>query len=225
MKAATISLLAIFATTQITPAPSPEADKALHAFDERLGRDAEVSAEIAAMFAREQAARFAIIEVMQNPALTGEDRAWLTEHAGARIDSMDEANTARLEEILETTGWRELAQMQGGRTVRHAWSIVSHADHNTEFQRAVLETVRPLVASGSFGDIGPAQFAKISDSVAISSGQPQKYGTQLICENGEWVAMELESPEQLDERRAEVGLPPFDVYLLQHLEFYGPCDP
>ena len=50
-------------------------------------------------------------------------------------------------------------------------------------------------------------------------GEPQLYGTQMGCtRSGKPAEPEIEDPANLDERREEAGLPPYEDYLRQMTE-------
>lgn len=52
--------------------------------------------------------------------------------------------------------------------------------------------------------------AYLTDRVAMNEGRPQIYGTQISdVKDGEGVPWPIADPQQLDARRASVGLPPF----------------
>ena len=48
----------------------------------------------------------------------------------------------------------------------------------------------------------------------MNEGRPQRYGTQVgDVQDGEPVPWPIEEPNRVDERRAEIGLPPLSEYL------------
>ena len=218
-----LAALLISGALALQAAPSEEAEAALAAFQAEYDAQADIAAELAALFVRDQAARFAIIKQFQNDALTGEDRDWLSSEAGSIIDGIDENNTARLREILDTVGWAQIDSMQRGRIMRFAWMLLSHADHDPEFQLVQLETLERLRRAGQLNHLDVADFAKLYDSVAITEGRRQRYGTQLECVEGSWAPIDVEDRASLGERREDVGLDPLDAYIATHAELYGAC--
>jgi hypothetical protein len=46
------------------------------------------------------------------------------------------------------------------------------------------------------------------------------YGTQFVVRNGEWVPLGVEDFEEVNARRAEIGLPPLDEYKAMLEAFY-----
>lgn len=129
--------------------------------------------------------------------------------------SVDVSNTIELKEILEKYDWISISRF-GEKADQHAWLIVQHADQDSEFQKLILkklETLYPLK------ETDPSNYAFLFDRIAASWNDeskrvPQRYGTQGQCVGPwKWQPIEIEDPEQLDARRASVGLPPFDTYL------------
>ena len=61
--------------------------------------------------------------------------------------------------------------------------------------------------------LGGEQLALLTDRVLRAQGKPQRYGSQFSEENGRRVPQPIEEPlDKLDERRASMGMMPFDDY-------------
>ena len=123
---------------------------------------------------------------------------------------IDARNTDRLRRILSEHRWpgRSLVGEQGA---YDAWLIAQHADHDPAFQREALDLLTEAVARG---EASPRELAYLTDRVRVNEGGEQVFGTQMKPdENGMPVPRPIEDPERLDERRAEVGLEPFDQYM------------
>ena len=121
-------------------------------------------------------------------------------------------NTDRLRAIVAEFGWpgRMLVGEQGA---EDAWLIAQHADHQLDSQRLFLKALQAAVDAG---DAPARHVAYLTDRVAMNEGRPQTYGTQIAeVANGEGVAWPIRDPEQLDERRARIGLPTFAEYVAQ----------
>lgn len=123
----------------------------------------------------------------------------------------DEARTERLDEIIEEHGWptRDLVGDEGATA---AWVIAQHSDLDVEFQQRALELMREAVEDDQ---ADASELAYLEDRVAANSGEPQTYGTQIGCVDGQAQVGELADPERVDELRAEVGLVPLDDYLAE----------
>lgn len=128
--------------------------------------------------------------------------------AMARTDS---ANTAWLKSYVERWGWPTSSQV-GRPAVKAAFLIVQHAVHDTAFMRAMLPSI---VEAYRRGDVAGEAVAMLTDRVAIKSGHPQTYGTQLSLRDGRWVLDPIADSIRVDERRATLGLPPLAAYLRQ----------
>lgn len=68
----------------------------------------------------------------------------------------------------------------------------------------------------SAGSAGPRELAFLCDRTLVNEGREQVYGTQIAgVKDGAPVPWPCEEPERMDERRAEVGIEPFDEYVAQ----------
>ncbi len=58
------------------------------------------------------------------------------------------------------------------------------------------------------GGVSPKNYAYLWDTVAVNAGRKQRYGTQPTwqCNDGQMGLKPLEDPDQVDLRRAEMGL-------------------
>jgi len=106
----------------------------------------------------------------------------------------------------------------GTQADKDAWLLVQHADRDSAFQNQVLSILEKLYPSG---ETNPANYAYLFDRVAVSWGdptqtKPQRYGTQGKCTGpGSWAPLPAEDPQNLDNRRKEVGLGTEAEYILR----------
>lgn len=123
----------------------------------------------------------------------------------SRWTAVDDANRARLKQIVAAYGWPTVAMVgQDGATA--AWLIAQHADRDQAFQREVLALMEPLVRQGQASG---KDFAYLYDRTHY----PQRFGTQGSCvSRTEWQPFEIEDIARVDERRSAVGLPPLARY-------------
>lgn len=64
------------------------------------------------------------------------------------------------------------------------------------------------------GSAGPRELAFLRDRTLVNEGRKQVYGTQTAgVKDGSPLPWPCEDPEHMDERRAEVGIAPFDEYV------------
>lgn len=178
---------------------------------EDLGSEPELARELLAMEQRDQEAR--------NRA-TKEGAVILKDSdIGAAITRVDNANTARLKEIVDEFGWPGRS-LVGERASRSAWLLAQHADQDVEFQKHALELMEAMPE----GEINARDIAYLTDRVLVAERKKQRYGTQLECRNGELVGRtDIADEENVDERRAKVGMEPLDTYKRSFTDSYGEC--
>ena len=127
----------------------------------------------------------------------------VTAEAGATVDRR---NTARLKEIVDRHGWPTYS-LVGRDGADAAFLLAQHADMDPAFQKRASSLMEPLVASG---EATASNYAYLRDRTHA----PQRFGTQGRCVGkSEWAPREIEQPEEVDVRRASVGLPPMHEYV------------
>jgi hypothetical protein len=152
---------------------------------------------------------------IQEPALREELLAMRDRDQAERIGKpigteTDADRTLRLREIIEEFGWPTPA-LVGEDGASAAWLIAQHSDFDVAFQEQVLALMNEALAAG---DADPSEVAFLEDRVAVNTGRPQTYGSQIRCRNGTArPATPIADREHVDERRAEVGLEPLEDYL------------
>jgi hypothetical protein len=166
--------------------------------------DDELRAELLRRAHDDQRARKALPRSRERSPKPGEYRG-----IPAEIQEMlrlDEANTAWLTELTGRHGWpgRTLAGEDGAHA---AWLLAQHADPQS--QRTFLDLLRAAVAAGEADE---RDLAYLEDRVRMHAGQPQRYGTQFINDAQGLRVWTVEDPQNLDRRRASVGLGPFADY-------------
>jgi hypothetical protein len=115
----------------------------------------------------------------------------------------------RLAEMMAEHGW-PTEQRVGADAARAAWLVAQHADRQLDVQRRAVALMTEAVASGA---ASARDLAFLQDRLAVNEGREQRYGTQIgAVADGRPVPWPCEDPERLDERRAEVGIEPFDEY-------------
>lgn len=110
--------------------------------------------------------------------------------------------------ILAERGWvgPEVVGHQASGTL---FLVIQHADLET--QKEYLPMMRDAVKKGA---AEASSLALLEDRVALRSGRPQIYGSQIgrDPETRTFLVDHLEDPEHVDERRASVGLEPLADY-------------
>jgi hypothetical protein len=131
--------------------------------------------------------------------------------------SIDENNTARMKEIIEQIGWPTISKV-GKSASNMAWLLVQHADHDSAFQEKCLNMLKQV----NKGDVRKNNIAYLEDRVRVNTGRPILYGTQFFqTPEGDYGPREIEDRENLNKRRAEMGLEPFEEYEQKMQELYG----
>lgn len=168
----------------------------------------ELREELLAMEAADQQVR----EPMQQP---GFDFQNMPPEIAAAMDSVDSVNQSRLRAIIDEQGW-PTAAMVGRDGIAAIFLIIQHAE--LPFQQEALPHVRQWYEEGA---IHGQSVALMTDRVLLKEGEPQLYGTQSEIIDGEVIVLPLADSARVDKRRAELGLPPLEDYLVLVREAYG----
>ena len=128
----------------------------------------------------------------------------------AMAEAVDAPHEERLKEVVAQYGWpgRSLVGQDGANAV---WLLVQHA--SDAFQAEVLPL---LLEAAEQGEAAWNDAALLQDRVLVfHEGKPQIYGSQLRAdpETGTLELAPIQDETSVDERRAEVRLPPLDEYL------------
>ncbi len=125
------------------------------------------------------------------------------------INEKDSINLIKIKKILDERGWLgpKTIGNQGNSTL---FLVIQHADIETQIQ--YLPMMREAVKAGN---ARPSSLALLEDRVALRQGNRQIYGSQIgrDQETGEFYVSPLVDPENVDKRRAEVGLGPIADYV------------
>jgi hypothetical protein len=134
---------------------------------------------------------------------------WLNARLATDGCAIDAAAAAWLKQALAGVAWFDI-KTYGKDADQAAWLIAEHADGDPEAQRLALDRMGAAVVDKQSD---AANFAFLWDRVALNSGRPQRYGTQMRCVGRTWTPVSpVEDLSRLDERRRWVGLPPEDDY-------------
>lgn len=126
-----------------------------------------------------------------------------------KIIVKDSLNLIKIQKILDERGWLgpEVVGNQGSSTL---FLVIQHSD--LPVQEKYLPMMREAVSKGK---AEPSALALLEDRVALRQGKRQIYGSQIArdSETGEYYISPLKDPENVDKRRAEVGLQPLQDYV------------
>ena len=217
MKNWSLIALSLVATACVSPG-EPVLDKSAE-FIERALADEDLVAEMGAITARDVYIRENIIEEMKTAGFDADARERFIEETSFIFTNIDDENTDRLKTLLVEYEWRDLFKASP-RLAERMLSVVNHAGHDTLFQIETLAELEGLVAEGY---VEGGYYARLYDKISTASGRPQRYGTQFKCLDGKFQPMEMESPTQVDERRAEMSLNTLAEYTAQQVRYYGEC--
>ena len=121
----------------------------------------------------------------------------------------DSVNLIKIVAVLDKYGWlgTDVIGNQGNSTL---FLVIQHADLKT--QEKYLPSMREAVKNGkAFG----TSLALLEDRVAMRNGNKQIYGSQIGRDpiTKKHYVIALIDPDNVDKRRAEVGLPPIADYI------------
>lgn len=220
---AVLGLLAIVAVTAavfwftIPPAPVLTDDYEVLASDSSVSRP-ELRAELLRMRALDQAVRESTFGSDFRLESVGD--IWGLAQNGVRMARVDGPNTDRLKEIVAEHGWPTRAEVgEDGRSA--VFLIVQHADRDVAFQK---EALGPMREAYEAGDASGSDLALLTDRVRVAEGRDQLYGSQIYMATGQPAVLRpIEDEENVDARRAEIGLSPLDGYLARICNESGMC--
>jgi hypothetical protein len=126
----------------------------------------------------------------------------------SKVEEVDRENASYLRKLAAEVGWIDEARF--GREA--ALAALRVVDHGGDLPLAL--TALPEIRKGidersraAYGD----PYARLYDQLQLAIGGLQRYGTQRgIRPDRAEVVRPLADPAQVDERRAELGLPPLD---------------
>lgn len=136
--------------------------------------------------------------------------------ASQQVDSLakimlqkDSVNLIEITKILDTKGWVG-ADKIGGQANHTLFLIIQHADLKT--QQKYLPMMQQAVKNNN---ASANSLALLKDRVALGEGKRQIYGSQIGQDNDKQMSyvLPLIDPENVNQRRAKVGLGPIEEYV------------
>jgi hypothetical protein len=129
----------------------------------------------------------------------------------ASIQRSDSANLIAVEKILDKYGWLG-ADDVGEQGNLALFLAIQHADLTAQqkYLPMLRDAARNKKAKGEY-------LAMLEDRVAIEEGKMQVYGSQVGIDSatGGYYVLPLQDPDNVDKRRASVGLNTMSAYLSQ----------
>ncbi|MCB0707107.1 MAG: hypothetical protein KDC34_17445, partial [Saprospiraceae bacterium] len=128
---------------------------------------------------------------------------------GKIMSHLDSINLERTILILDEYGWVG-PSLVGGQASQSLFLVIQHADLET--QQKYLPMMRTAVEKG---DANTKSLALLEDRVALREGRKQIYGSQIgrNPDTNEQYVLPLEDPDNVDVRRAKMGLGTMQEYV------------
>jgi hypothetical protein len=121
-----------------------------------------------------------------------------------RMRAVHDRNAARLKPIVEAHGWPTRSAV-GDDASHAAWLVLQHAIGHPALQRDCLVLLQALPEA----EVDPVEVGMLEDRIRVFEGRGQLLGTQFDWDaDGEMSPLPIEAPEQVDARRAAIGLRP-----------------
>ncbi len=220
-------LLVVSVASAANPAPAPltpqakaliqpvhQAYEQVETEQARLPPPKTTSDKLERLYARDQAAREALIKVDVS-ALPEDQRGAAWAAMWSEINAHDLADQAELKSLIPADGWFKKS-VYGDEAVTAAFLIVQHAVNDPTLMR---QTLAKLGEYTSVGEAKGGQYALMYDRVALDfDHKPQRYGSQVSCVNGAWTPTDLEDPSHVDQRRKAVGLSESEANYLKRFD-------
>ena len=126
-----------------------------------------------------------------------------------QISRQDSVNLIAVKKILDQYGWLG-SDVVGQKGITTLFLVIQHADQAT--QEKYLPLMREAVKAGKAAG---SSLALLEDRVALGQHKKQLYGSQIgqYQDTKLYYVLPLEDPDNVDKRRASVGLPPLAEYV------------
>ena len=162
-------------------------------------------AKLEAIYEEDQAPRRNVREIMEKYGRDSEEMKKLI----TELRETDSINLIKIRKIIDEHGWLgpDIIGKKGNATL---FLVIQHA--SLEVQEKYLPMMREAAEKGN---ARKSSLALLEDRVALRKGERQTYGSQISQdpETGEYYISPLKDPENVNKRRAEVGLPPIEDYV------------
>jgi len=167
--------------------------------------DKPLQAKLLAIYNDDQPIRYQYIEAEKEFGHNSKQ----VDSLGKRMMYLDSINLVKIIGILDTYGW--VGPDKVGETANQAlFLVIQHSDLPT--QQKYLPMMREAVKNKNAKS---RELALLEDRVALGEGRRQIYGSQIGWDketNKDYV-LPLEDPDNVDKRRAAVGLGPLADYV------------
>lgn len=121
----------------------------------------------------------------------------------------DSINLIQVEAIIEKYGWLGYNEI-GSQANSTLFMVIQHS--NLKTWQKFLPIMKAAVANGK---AKAKELALLEDRLNLYEGQKQNYGSQIFWSftKNKYFVLPLNDPDNVDKRRAEVGLSPLAEYV------------
>jgi len=175
--------------------------------------------ELAAMYARDQAARDTLVQIHRGLP-KAQQGAFMAAGMRRIEQDIDRPNIIALKQLVSHYGWSDLFASR--QEFSYTVVLVDHAVFDLPFQKRALAAMAPLLPTRAW--IKP-DYALLFDKLARAQHKPQRYGSQIDqCVGGKFaVPDDLEDAAHVDNLRAQMGLGPIKDYVQGFNTAMGGC--
>lgn len=164
-----------------------------------INYDKPLQKELLAIYTEDQGVRHDYMKIYKaNNSKTNKQ----VDSIGKVMQYKDSVNLLKVMKILDEKGWvgKDVVGSQANQTL---FLVIQHAD--LKYQQKYLPMMRE---AAKIGNAKPSALAYLEDRVALREGNKQIYGSQILTNpitKKNFIAP-LEDPDNVDKRRAKVGL-------------------
>ncbi|QCK16382.1 DUF6624 domain-containing protein [Mangrovivirga cuniculi] len=166
--------------------------------------DKELQAQLERIYVEDQTLRHLLGPAEEKFGRGSENMAYIW----GLMSKEDDRLLKEVVSIIEKHGWVGRSEV-GGKANAALWLVIQHAPLEVQEKYIPLleESVKKGESSGS-------HLALLVDRIEMRNGRPQIYGSQITSdsETGESRVYDLVDPQNVNSRRAEVGLGPLEEY-------------
>ena len=175
--------------------------------------------QLAAMYARDQAARQALVQIHRGLP-KAQQASFMAAGMGRIENDIDRPNIVALKQLVVRYGWSKLFASQ--QEFSDAIALINHAVFDPPFQEQALAAMAPLLPTS---DWMRPDYALLFDKLARVRHKPQRYGSQIDhCVGGKFaIPNDLEDAVHVDNLRAQMGLGPIKDYVQGFNTAMGGC--
>lgn len=151
-----------------------------------------------------------VVQVELAKRFKADQEVRIKKEAISKMIEVDKDNIEYLTKVVSIYGWINASRF-GAEATEAAFYIVQHSNDNS-LKLGILPYIEIDFKANK---ISGQKYAMLYDRIQLYFGRKQKYGTQLIIENGGPIVLTLVDKNKVEEFRKELGIPPLSKYLEQ----------